>query len=89
LRIIANLAQNEFALDHPARSVEVMCRRLEIAEQHEVLDVIGMTLRDLAIASFSAGDHAGAEDLFRRQVAFAERNGDSDRPRPRRPRRPV
>jgi uncharacterized protein len=78
LRIIANLAQNEYALDHPDRSVELMRRRLAIAEQHEVLDVIGATLRDMAIASFSAGDHAGAEDLFRRQVAFAERNGDSE-----------
>jgi TPR repeat protein len=78
LRIIGNLAQNEFALDHPNRSVELMRRQLAIAEQHEILDVIGTTLRDLAIASFSAGDLAGAEDLFRRQVAFAERNGDSD-----------
>lgn len=78
LRIIGNLAQNEFALEHPDRSVELMRRRLEIAERHEILDAIGAALRDLAIASFSAGDHAGAEDLFRRQVAFAERNGDSE-----------
>lgn len=78
LRIIANLAQNEYALDRPDRSVELMRRRLAIAEQHEILDVIGATLRDLAIASFSVGDHAGAEDLFRRQVAFAERNGDGE-----------
>lgn len=77
LRIVGNLAQNEFALGHPDRSVELMRRRLAIAEQHEILDVIGATLRDLAIASFSAGDGAGAEDLFRRRLAFAERNGDS------------
>lgn len=78
LRVIANLAQNEFALGHPDRSVELMRRRLAIAERHEILDVIGATLRDLAIASFSAGDHDGAEDLFRRRVAFVERNGDSE-----------
>lgn len=78
LRIIGNLAQNEFALDHPGRSVELARRRLEIAEQHEILDEIGTALRDLAIASFSAGDLVGAEGLFRRQLAFAERNGDSD-----------
>ncbi|NSZ85545.1 hypothetical protein G6L97_15375 [Agrobacterium tumefaciens] len=53
-----------------------MRRRLEIAERHEILDVVGTTLRDLAIVSFSAGDLIGAEDLFRRQLAFAERNGD-------------
>jgi TPR repeat protein len=77
LRMIGNLAHNELALNHSNRSVELMRRQLAIAEQHEILDVIGATLRDLAIASFSAGDLAGAEDLFRRQVAFAERNGDS------------
>lgn len=64
LRIIDNLARNEFVLEHPDRSVDPMHRRLAIAEQHEILGVIGATLRDLAIASFSAGDHAGAEDCF-------------------------
>lgn len=78
LRVIANLAQNEHALGHPEQVMQFLRRRLAIAEQHEILDVIGATLRDLAIASFSAGDHAGAEDLFRRRIAFAERHGDSE-----------
>lgn len=78
LRVLGNLAKNEFSLGHPDRSVALLRRRLAVAEQHEILDVIGTTLRDLAIASFSAGDYAGAEDLFRRHIAFAERNGGSD-----------
>lgn len=78
LRVIANLAQNEFALGHAERAAALMRRRLAIAERHEMLDVIGDALRDLAIASFSAGDHAASEELFRRKLAFAERNGGPD-----------
>jgi TPR repeat protein len=75
--VLANLAQNEFALGRPEQSVALLRRRLAIAERNEYLEVIDQTLRDLAIASFDSGLRDEAEELFRRRIAFAERNGDS------------
>ncbi|AYD00182.1 SEL1-like repeat protein [Neorhizobium sp. NCHU2750] len=77
LRVLSNLAQNEFALDRPERSVALLKQRLAIAEKEGLLEVIDETLRDLAIASFHIGERDEAEQLFRRRIALVEKNGDS------------
>eukprot|EP00913_Durusdinium_trenchii_P021372 g20085.t1 len=79
-RVLANLAQNEFALGRPERSADLLKRRLAIGEAEQQLEIIDQTLRDLPIASFNAGQRQEAEDLFRRRIAFAEKHGGSLEP---------
>ncbi|MES5100435.1 tetratricopeptide repeat protein [Agrobacterium sp. BA1120] len=75
VRTLANLAQNEFALDNHEEVVSLYERNLKLAEKLEDKELIFLTLRDLALASFRIERADEAEGFFRRRIDMAERSG--------------
>ena len=75
IRTLANLAQNEFALENHPEVVLLYERRLEIVEKMDDEDLLSSTLRDLAIAAFHVGRAEEAEGLFNRRITLAEKQG--------------